>query len=163
MELSMELSKPPHNKFIFQGLDEKTYTKYVGTYSKCKKYGFRGISAFVAGTGVKDALFEVTKQSVKRYGRQKIGVFIMGSCGYIIGPAVTLITKSKKVVKVAQITHSCVAFAAECVEDCANLAYIPFDLALFGQPVPIGDDNRFDLFGNGFDAVKNITDDLAGD
>ena len=107
----MELSKPRHNKYIFQCLDEKIYTKYVGTYSKCKKYGFRGISVFVAGTGIKDAVFEITKQSVKRYGRQKIGIVIMGSCGYIIGPVVTLITKSKKVVKIAQITHSCVAFA----------------------------------------------------
>ena len=44
----MELSKPLHNKFIFHGLDEKTYTKYAETYSKCKKYGFRGISAFVS-------------------------------------------------------------------------------------------------------------------
>ena len=62
-----------------------------------------------------------------------------------------------------QITHSCIAFGLECVEDGANLASIPIDLALFGQPIPIGNDNRFDLFGNGFDAIKNVTDDLTGD
>lgn len=67
----MELSKFPHNKFSFQGLDEKTYTKYAGIYSKCKKYSFRGISAFVAGTGVKSALFEVRNKALKDMAAKK--------------------------------------------------------------------------------------------
>jgi hypothetical protein len=51
----------------------------------------------------------------------------------------------------AKRVHSAISYCAECAEDFSNLAFLPIDLALFGQPIPIGDNNRFILFGNDTD------------
>lgn len=53
-----------------------------------------------------------------------------------------------KIVNISKSVHSTAAFCFECVEDSTHLAFVPIDLALFGQPIPIGTSNRFNLFGN---------------
>lgn len=69
------------------------------------------------------------------------------SCTYFATPAVSFITNSTKLVRGAKIAHTTIACAAEYIEDSANLAYLPFDIILFGQPVPIGKEGRFNVFG----------------
>lgn len=61
---------------------------------------------------------------------------------------VVVFTNVSKIVNISKSVHSCAAFCFECVEYSTNLAFLPIDLALFGQPIPIGASNRFNLFGN---------------
>jgi hypothetical protein len=58
------------------------------------------------------------------------------------------LTNATKIGNVAKSVHSCAAFCFECVEDSTNLAFLPIDLALFGQPISVGANNHFNLFGN---------------
>lgn len=52
-------------------------------------------------------------------------------------------------VRAAKTAHTTIACAAEYIEDAANLAYLPIDLVLFGQPISIGSEERFNIFGKG--------------
>mmetsp|Transcript_56354 Transcript_56354/g.63918 ORF Transcript_56354/g.63918 Transcript_56354/m.63918 type:complete len:96 (+) Transcript_56354:183-470(+) len=46
------ITKPPHNRYALSCLDNATYVKYATVYSGCKRWGIRGIYAFLAGTGL---------------------------------------------------------------------------------------------------------------
>ena len=52
-------------------------------------------------------------------------------------PAIVFITNSTKIVQNAKRIHTLVAYTTECVEDSANLAYLPIDILLFGQPIQV--------------------------
>ena len=81
-------------------------------------------------------------------GKRKLAAVCINAGAYILSPAVVVFTNASKIVKISKSVHSTAAFCFECVEDSTNLAFVPIDLALFGQPIPIGASNRFNLFGN---------------
>ena len=78
-------------------------------------------------------------------------LFVLTLVRIFFPPAVVVFTNASKIVAVSKSIHSSAAFYFECVEDSTNLAFLPIDLALFGQPIPVGASNRFNLFGNNTD------------
>ena len=56
----MQVAKPPHNRYILSCMDECTYIKYADAYSCCKRWGVRGIYAFLTGT----ELYGVAKEAL---------------------------------------------------------------------------------------------------
>ena len=91
---------------------------------------------------------DLGKGVVIDYGKRKLAAVCINAGAYILSPAVVVFTNASKIVKISKSVHSTAAFCFECVEDSTNLAFVPIDLALFGQPIPIGASNRFNLFGN---------------
>ena len=73
-------------------------------------------------------------------------LFVLTLVRIFFPPAVVVFTNASKIVKISKSVHSTAAFCFECVEDSTNLAFLPIDLALFGQPIAIGGSNRFNLF-----------------
>ena len=147
----MQIAKPPHDRFVFRGLDESTYSKYCNKYSQCKRYGYREIVSWTTGAGVKDLVIEIGKGTVKKWGRKKLGIIIISCCAYIATPAVALVTNSSKRINYAKTAHTAIACTVEYIEDSANLGYLPFDMIFFGQPIPIGDEGRLNFFGKDLD------------
>lgn len=147
----MQVVKPPHDRFVFKGLDDSTYSKYCTRYSQCKRYGYRGIVAWATGAGVKNLVIEIGKGTVRKWGRNKLGIIIIFCCAYVATPALSLITNSTKMLNYAKTAHTVISSTVEYIEDSANLAYLPFDMILFGQPIPIGEEGRLNLFGNDLD------------
>jgi hypothetical protein len=41
-----------------------------------------------------------------------------------------------------------VSYVAEAGEDMSNLSFLPVDMLIFGQPIPIDKKGRFDLLGD---------------
>jgi hypothetical protein len=62
-----------------------------------------------------------------------------------LGLGLSLITNSTKVIGVATQVHSLISFGAECLEDSGNLLLLPLDMTLFGQSIPVGDADRFNM------------------
>lgn len=139
------ISRPPHNKYALHSCSNETYIAFVNGYSRAKKYGVRSIWAFIFGSGVYNLCIEALKGEVVLYGRRKLGSAIVSCFTYLSCPIVPLITNSTKLIRLANITHTAIAFGAETFEDCTNLAYLPLDLVLVGQPVPSGSAGRFNL------------------
>jgi len=46
------------------------------------------------------------------------------------------------------------AYVFECIEDSSNLAFLSFEMVLFCQPIPLGDENRFDLLDGSSDFLE---------
>lgn len=83
------------------------------------------------------------------YGKQKLATVCINAGAYILSLAVVVFTNASKIGNISKSVHSIAEFCFECVEDSTNLAFVPLDLALFfGQPIPIGASNRFNLFAN---------------
>lgn len=150
----MQVSIPTHKRYLLKDCDNWTYYSVATKYSNAKKYGFRAAVAVVTGSGIKDITVEVIKDSVKMCGRQKIGSFIVGTCTYIASPALALVTNFTKIVKTAKTAHACVAYIAEILEDTSNFVWLPLDLAIFGQPVPMSKDGKFNLMVDSLDFLE---------
>ena len=105
----------------------------------------------MSGAGVLGVVTDVGKGVVIDYGKRKFAAVCINAGAYILSPAVVVFTNASKIVAVSKSIHSSAAFYFECVEDSTNLAFLPIDLALFGQPIPVGASNRFNLFGNNTD------------
>ena len=104
--------------------------------------------------GVWDIVREAAAGKIKRYGKKKIATVCLSAGAWAFGPVVTFVTNSSKVIGAATRVHSLVSFAIECVEDSGNLLFLPIDFALFGQPIPVGEPDRFNV-------MTNITDFIA--
>ena len=104
--------------------------------------------------GVWGVVREACADGIKRYGKKKIAVVCLSAGGWAFGPIVTLLTNSSKIIGATTRLHSLISFGAECIEDGGNLLFLPIDMALFGQPIPIGDPDRFNI-------MTNFTDFLA--
>ena len=98
--------------------------------------------------GVVGIVTDVGKGVVIDYNKRKLAAVCINAGAYILSPAVVVFTNASKIVTISKSVHSSAAFCFECVEDSTNLAFLPIDLALFGQPIPIGAANRFNLFSN---------------
>lgn len=151
----MQLAKPSHNRYVLQNVSESVYTKYAASYSAAKRYGIRGIYAWTTGIGLFGVAREVAKGTVIQYSKQKLALVVTGIAAWVGAPSLAVLTNATSVVKTAKKVHSIVGFCAECVEDSSNLSFLPIDLAIFGQPIPVGENKRFILFGNSRDFLKD--------
>jgi hypothetical protein len=150
----MAIIKPQHSKYMFSNLDADTYRSYVEVYSTAKRYGLRGIYAWASGVGILGIVKDLIKGKIIRHGKKKLVLVIFNTAGYVLSPLVCVLTNVSYVVNGAKRVHSICGFVFECLEDSANLSYLPIDLFLFGQPVTIKDKHRFDFF----DKFSNIFD-----
>lgn len=146
-------TKPMRGKYIFKHANATLYQTYASQYSRAKAGGIRCVYAWASGTGVLGIVTDLGKGIVIDYGKRKVAAVVINVGTYILGPAVVVFTNATKLVTVSKALHSTAAFCFECAEDSTNLAFLPLDMALFGQPIPVGAPNRFNLF-------KNCTDFL---
>ncbi len=143
--------KPMHGKFAFRNLNETNYKIYAKQYSKAKAGGIRCVYVWASGTGVIGVIKDIGKGVVIDYGKRKFAAICINAGAYIISPAMVVFTNATKIVKISKRVHSAASFCFECVEDSTNLAFLPIDMALFGQPIPIGTSDRFNLFKDNSD------------
>jgi len=147
--------KPSHSKFAFKNLNSTQYKVYAQQYSRVKAGGIRCVYAWMTGAGAMSILKNLSKGVVIDYGKRKFAAVCLNGCAYICSPALVTFTNASKIVNISQSVHSTAAFFFECMEDTTNLAFVPIDLALFGQLIPIGAENRFNLLSNHTDFLNN--------
>lgn len=147
----VSISKPKHKRYALQALDDGAYIKFVNGYSIAKKFGVKSVWIYISSSGVYELCKEVFKGEIRKYGRKKLGVGIVSFLGWVGSPVIPLITNSTKIIKLTNSTHTIITFFVETCEDCTNLAWLPLDVALTGQPIPIGEAGRYNLMrGNEF-------------
>lgn len=98
--------------------------------------------------GVLGVVQDIGKGIVIDYGKRKFAAVCINAGAYILSPAIVVFTNATKIVNILKTVHSTAAFCFECVEDSTNLAFLPIDLLLFGQPIPVGAPNHFNLLGH---------------
>jgi hypothetical protein len=140
--------KPMHRRFAFSNLNSTQYKTFAKQYSSAKAGGIRCVYAWMSGAGVIGVVTDLWKGILIDYTKRKLAAVCINAGAYILSPAVVVFTNASKLVNISKSIHSTAAFCFECVEDSTNLAFIPLDLALFGQPIPVGPSNRFNLFSN---------------
>ena len=141
-------NKPIHHRFAFRNLNSTQYKTYAKQYSRAKAGGIRCVFGWMSGVGVMGVVTDLGKGIVIDYGKRKFAAVCINAGAYILSPAVVVFTNASKLVTISKNIHSIASFCFECVEDSTNLAFLPLDIALFGQPIPIGAPNRFNLFSN---------------
>ena len=149
----MLITKPTHSKYVFHYLNNSQYINYSKGYFSAKRNGSRGIYLWASVIRVWGTIREAAAGEVKRYGK-KIATACLSAGSWALGPVVTLLTNSTKIIGAATRIHSLVAFGVECLEDGGNLLFLPLDMVLFGQPIPVGEPDRFNI-------MTNVTDFLA--
>ena len=151
----MLITKPTSKRYVFHYLNSSQYTNYARGYSLGKRNGARGIYLWATGMGVWGIVREAATDGVKRYGKKKFATFCLSAGGWALGPVVTLLTNSSRIINVTTRLHSVISFGAECLEDGGNLLFLPLDMALFGQPIPVGDPDRFNIMTNFTDFLSD--------
>lgn len=141
-------TKPPHKRYVFHHLSENDYSKLATEYSVVKSYGTKAIFAWVSGTGIKDLLIAFVKTKTVQYGKEKIAAASLVVLGNIASPLVCMVSNATYIVSAAKCVHSVCAFVLECADDTANLSWLPLDMVLFGQPIPVGEKGRYNFLGN---------------
>ena len=152
----MQITKPPHTRYVLQGVDNATYTKYASTYSTCKRFGIRGIYLFLTGSGLWGIVKEVSKGTIVQYGKRRIATAVICGASYVCAPAVAVITNATKVVKTCKVVYTTVGYVAETLEDASGVPFIPIDIILFGQLIPIADSGRFSSWSNITDLIDEL-------
>lgn len=152
----MQVSKPPHNRYILSCLDNCTYLRYAEVYSGCKRWGVRGIYAFLGGTGLFGIAQEALKGTIVQYGKRRIATVVIGGASYICAPAVALLTNATKVVKSCKVVYTTIGYVAEALEDASHVPFLPIDLVVFGQPVPANTEGRFSSWSNITDLINTL-------
>ena len=142
------INKPPHNRFLLSACDEDQYCKFVSRYQKAKKYGIRAVVGYLSGAEIYQIVGEIGKGALRTWGRKKLAGAGLILVGWVGGPLAIGFTNGTKIVRTAKAVHTAAAFMIEVVEDSANLPYLPLDMLFFGQPIPIGETNRFNLLTN---------------
>lgn len=151
----MQINKPSYNKYLLKNISEEDYKKICKKYSSTKRRVFRTCVALITGNGLIEISSEVIRDQVGVYGRQRIATFVVLGLTYIGTPFVSLITNSTRIVETAKIFHSAIAWCGEAIEDSSNLCYLPLDLVVFGQPIPMGKQNRFNFLTNHTDFLDD--------
>ena len=152
----MQITKPSHNRYVLAYLDNETYVKYAHVYSGCKRWGVRGIYAFLGGTGLWGVAKEVARGTLVQYSKRRLATIVIGGATYICAPAVAVITNANCVVKCCKVVYTSVGYVMEAVEDASHIPFLPLDLALFGQPIPANKDGRFSSWSNITDIIDNL-------
>lgn len=141
-------NNPGHRKFAFRNLNSAQYKIYAQQYSKAKADGIRCVYGWISGAGIVGIVSGAGKGGIIDYGKRKFAAVCINAGAYILSPAVVIFTNASKIVNISKSIHSTAAFCFESIEDSTNLAFLPIDLALFGQPIPIVASNPFNLFSN---------------
>jgi hypothetical protein len=147
------ISKPPHNKYLLSTCEDSQYSTFASRYQKAKKYGFRAVFGYLSGAEIYQIAGEIGKGALRSWGRKKASAIVVVFIGWVGGPAILCFTNGTKFVRTAKTIHSGAAFLMELAEDSGNLVYLPIDLLFFGQPIPMGENNRFNI-------LTNVTDFL---
>lgn len=124
------------------------------SYSFAKRTGITGIYIWASGAGVLGIVKEIAKGTFIQYGKRKFAAAVINGAIYVCTPAVVVFTNETRVIGWSKRAHTVSAYVFECMEDTTNLAFLPIDMVLFGQPIPMGDENRFNLLGNSSDFFK---------
>jgi hypothetical protein len=141
------LSRPLHRKYALGSVSDETYINFLNGYSIAKKGSVKGVWIYISGSGVAGLCKAALKQEAKRWGYRKIATGALSCLTWAGTPLIPLITNSTKIIRLANMSHTTIAFFAETCEDCTGLAWLPIDLILCGQPVPMGDAGRYNLMG----------------
>ena len=152
----MQISKPPHNRYVLSCLNNETYVKYSSVYSGCKRWGVRGIYIFLGGTELWGVAKEALQGTVVQYGKRRLATVVIGGASYICAPAVAVITNATRVIKSCKVVYTSVGYVMEAAEDASHIPFLPLDLALFGQPVPANKDYRYSSWSNITDIIDNL-------
>lgn len=152
----MLITKPTHKYYAFSVVDDVTYNKTANVYSKCKRYGFRGIVAFCTGTGTLDVLKEICKGTVVQYGKRRFATCVLTTAAHVCAPAVAVLTNATKVVKVCKVVYTTTGYIFEACEDIGTLCFLPVDMMLFGQAIPTGESKRFSNWEEIEDLIQNL-------
>lgn len=137
--------KPLHSRFAFRNLTSEKYKAYAKRYSKAKIGYIRCTYALASGLEVLGIIKNV------RNGKGKFATVCLGAATYVFTPVIAVCINVTKIVKVSKGIHGGLAYCFESVEDISNLVYLPLDIILFGQLIPVGSVNRFNLFENNND------------
>lgn len=149
------ICKPSHNRYLLATCEEDQYGKLVCRYQKAKKYGIRAVFSYLSGAEIYQIVGEIGKGALRTWGRKKVGTVAIVVMGWVSGPVAMSFTNATKVVKTAKRLHSIASFVIEIAEDSSNLSYLPLDLIFFGQPIPIGETNRFNILTNATDFLQD--------
>lgn len=152
----MQIVKPPHSRYALRCLDDDCYGKYALVYSGCKRWGVRGIYAFLGGTGLWGIVQDIGKGTVVQYGKRRLATVVIAGALYICAPAVAVITNATAVVKTCKCVYTGVGYVMEAFEDASQVPFLPLDLVLFGQPIPANQDGRFNSWSNITDIINNL-------
>ena len=140
-------------------LNPETKKKLKIYYKYTKKYGIRAAFAGVTGTGVFGLIKEATKDGIKRHGKRYLGAILINSGGSLISGGLPLLTNSSKIVRYGKSCHSVCAGAWRVCHSSAELPFVLFDFALFGELVPSCEEDSYDLFSSNSDIISQFTDD----
>ena len=152
----MQVVKPPHKRYILYCLDHTTYVKYAEVYSGCKRWGVRGIYAFLTGTGLYGVVKEALKGTIVQYGKRRLATVVIAGASYICAPAVAVITNASKVVRSCKVVYTTIGYVAEAVEDASHVPFIPIDIVVFGQPIPANKEGRFSSWSDITDIIDQL-------
>ena len=140
--------KPGYGRYAFKSLNSTQYVTYAKQYSRAKVGGIRCIYTWASGKSVLSLVKDISKGIIIDYGKRKFAAVCLTAGAYLLSPAIVVFTNGTKIVNISKTVHSTAAFCFECIEDSSNLAFLPIDLVLFGQPIPVGAPNRFNLLGH---------------
>lgn len=152
----MQLVKPPYHYYVLNGLGEDSYTKYANVYANAKRWGVKGIYAFLGGTGLVGVLKELAQGTVVQYGKRRLATVVVAACGYVAAPSVAVITNSTRVVKSCKVIYTSIGYVMEAFEDASHITFLPLDLALFGQPIPANKEGRYSSWSDIKDLIDNL-------
>ena len=144
-------------------MDHSTYVKYADTYSSCKRWGVRGIYAFLTGTGLYGVAKEALKGTVVQYGKRRLAIAVIATASYVCAPAVTVLTNATRVVRSCKVVYTTVGYIAEAVEDASHVPFLPIDIIVFGQPIPANKEGRFSSWSNITDLLDELPAIANGD
>ena len=150
--------KPAHNKFAFRNLTEVDYKIQARGYSKAECQVTLVIYAWKSSAGVLYIVQGVSKGVVIDYSKRKLAGFCLALGAQVGSPVLIVFINSSRIVKLYKIVYSAVFFRFECIEEIFNLVLLPIDFALFGQPIPTGSNNLFNLLTNHFDFLNELID-----
>ena len=148
--------KPFHNRYLLFFLDEDQYIRYATVYSASKRWGVRGIYAFLCGTGLWGIVKEVVKGTVVEYGKRRIATIVIGAATYVSAPAVAVLTKANRVVGTCKVVYTTIGSIMEACEDLSQSTFIPLDFLLFGQVIMATKPGRYSTWSNITDLINNL-------
>lgn len=151
----MQVVKPPHTKYLLHKCNNATYAQYFNGYSKAKRLGFRGAVGYLSGQNIAHIAYEIGKGQVIYWGKRRVGYALLSYAGWCAGPVMPMVTNSTKILKAANFTHRLTSEIFEISENGACAWLYPIDLIVFGQPVPVGSEGRFNIISN----VTDVFDD----
>jgi hypothetical protein len=140
------MDKPSHTKYLLSNCDQEQYQRIFKKYQDAKRYGIRAVIGYVTGAEIYQIIGEVSRGILITWGRRKIAALATVGITWVGGPVVMCFTNATKAVRFAKGIHGVASFTLEVLDDTSNITTLPLDLILFGQPVPMGAPNRFNIF-----------------